>query len=205
MRTKKLPRRKQNKLDKIEDCYYFLYSTCQRGQECGFRHNLLSKQCNILCDEWDRTGSCREECPLRHSRYHLKKSRVDEMCYWENHGGCKKRFCEFKHENEEKDEWKRGEIQDLNEVRREKNEIVAETQVDPEEFETERRKKRRAKIENSKIKKAKQIMARKLKRDMKGMDAGTRLNFERVLNLIEGKKSEDDDDAELRELEDLCK
>ena len=205
--------RKQNKLDKIEDCYYYLYSTCKRGDNCGFRHNLLSKQCNILCEEWSKLKTCREECPLRHSYYHLKKNRSEEMCHWEANGGCKKEFCEFMHNEIGKDDWKEGRIKDISEIKKDKNIIRQEITVDPLEFEEERREVKERKRHLKIKKRAKKDMAANLKKALLGMEEDQRKEFERVLNLMEGKatkeqsneKAEDDFDAEMKELDDLCK
>ncbi|ORD99964.1 ZC11A [Hepatospora eriocheir] len=140
----------KRKLEKksTEDCYYFLYSVCILGNACLYRHNELSKQCNVLCDEWDRTEKCREDCPFRHSRYHLKKQRSDELCYWESNGGCKKEFCEYKHNDPTKDQWKKGVVKNLNTVRKEKNKINREEikEEDLEKFEEERQEIKKLKL-----------------------------------------------------------
>lgn len=211
---------KEKKLDKIEDCYYFLYSTCRRGDACGFRHNLLSKQCKVLCEAWDRDGECREDCPLRHSRYHLKKDREIELCFFEQNGGCKKEFCEFRHMEEGKDNWKVGDIKDLAEIRRNKNMIPEEDALDPEEFEKFRKSVRFQKKSELKNKRAKKMMAMNIKQALDNMPEEQRSDFQRVLNLIEGRNAskpnsgspattrQQEDateyDDELKELDDLC-
>lgn len=215
--------KKYNPLDKIEDCYYFLYSTCKRGKNCGFRHNVLCKQCNILCDEWDSTKMCREDCPLRHSKYHLMKQREELPCFWENNGGCKKEFCEFKHEDASKDEWKKGTIRD-NTKQESKNTIVNEVEMDPFVFENQRREAVARKKHLATKRHIKRKVVHDLKNVVEAMDEEQRKEFQRVLNLMEsGKnaraensrnaealnqniqqnKEQDDLDAELKELENL--
>ncbi len=133
--------------DFTEDCYYFLYSTCKRGDQCLYRHNELSKQCNILCKQWESNKQCSEDCPFRHSYYHLQKPRNENYCYWEENGGCAKEFCEFKHKDVAKDEWKLGKVKKLDVIRKEKNESAKQpiVAIDKEEFEKERRKIRQEK------------------------------------------------------------
>ena len=128
-----------------EDCYYFLYSTCKRGASCGYRHNPYTKLNPVLCEEWDRTKKCREDCPFRHSYYHLKKNRSDDFCFWEDkESGCTKEFCEFRHRNPEKDAWKVDGVKSLSQIKKVKNlgQRAAEFEMDPADFENERRERR---------------------------------------------------------------
>ncbi|ELA40892.1 uncharacterized protein VICG_02072 [Vittaforma corneae ATCC 50505] len=91
----------------VEDCYYFLYSTCKRGSNCGYRHNPMAKTNTTLCPQWASTKKCTLDCPMRHSLYHLQKKRSEDFCYFENtEQGCTKPYCEFKHKNPTKDVWK---------------------------------------------------------------------------------------------------
>lgn len=140
-----------------EDCYYYLYSVCKRGPSCIYRHNAFSKQNPVLCETWSKTKQCREDCPFRHSYYHLKKNRSDDFCFWEDkESGCTKSFCEFRHKDSSRDAWKEGGVKSLEQIRKEKNarkrldESMIE--VDPEDFERERREKKKLKIESKKNK-----------------------------------------------------
>lgn len=142
-----------------EDCYFFLYSTCKRGSSCAYRHNPFSRLNPVLCEEWNETRTCREDCPFRHSFYHLQKKRSDDLCYWEDKPeGCTKEFCEFKHRSPEKDAWKQGGVKSLSQIRKEKNIIrkhgegEEQQSVDMESFEKERREKRRDKLMKEKAK-----------------------------------------------------
>lgn len=179
--------KKANKLNQIEDCYYFLYSTCKRGSNCGFRHNYLSKQCKIICEKWSRTGDCREECPFRHSRYHLDKNRSEEQCWFEINGGCHKEFCEFNHSEPGKDDWKTGKIHNLEDIQKSKNSIHSEVVMDPNEFEQERRNINLKKKIELQTKKARRVMAENLKRAIESMDEKDKGEFQRVLQIIEKK------------------
>lgn len=99
----------------MEDCYYFLYSQCSKP-DCVFRHCLNAKENPILCKTWKLKKQCKIDCPFRHSTYHLNKKRHEMMCYWEKTTGCTKEYCEFRHENSEKDAWKESRVKSLNEI-----------------------------------------------------------------------------------------
>ena len=79
------------------DCYYFLYSKCMREDQCMYRHSPQAKMAAEICESWASCRPCPQDCPFRHSDYHLKKSRGDTECFWENKGGCKKPECPYKH------------------------------------------------------------------------------------------------------------
>lgn len=116
----------------MEDCYYFLYSSCTK-EKCFFRHSASAKKNLILCKQWSGKKKCTPECPLRHSDYHLRKGRKDMLCYWEDmESGCQKEFCDFKHRNTQKDEWKRVKIKTLDEIKRTQCESPARSLVTSE-------------------------------------------------------------------------
>lgn len=104
----------------MEDCYYFLYSKCTKGPSCKFRHTHSAKENPVLCRSWEQKKPCTASCPFRHSDYHLRKSRNEELCYWESTTGCSKEFCEFKHSDPRKDEWKSVRVKTLDEIRNQK-------------------------------------------------------------------------------------
>ncbi|ELQ73998.1 hypothetical protein THOM_3091 [Trachipleistophora hominis] len=106
----------------MDDCYYYLYSVCTK-KNCTYRHSAAAKKNLIMCKTWANKRECRNECPLRHSDYHLRKDRKDIYCYWEDmEGGCQKEFCDFRHRNPEKDEWKKVKIRTLDEIKRKNSE-----------------------------------------------------------------------------------
>lgn len=107
----------------MEDCYYFLYSRCSKGENCKFRHCYSCKENPVLCKNWELKKKCTISCPFRHSNYHLKKSRSEEMCYWESTTGCNKEFCEFKHRDPSKDQWKSMRVKTLEEIRMQKERL----------------------------------------------------------------------------------
>eukprot|EP00866_Antonospora_locustae_P002258 jgi/Antlo1/2258/2076 len=104
----------------MEDCYYFLYSKCTKGPNCKFRHSHSAKENPVLCRSWEQKKPCSVNCPFRHSDYHLRKARSEELCYWESTTGCNKEFCEFKHRDSRKDEWKNMRVKTLDEIRKQK-------------------------------------------------------------------------------------
>ena len=108
----------------MEDCYFFLYKNC-KNTNCTFRHSELARQSNELCERFANKQHCTVDCPKRHSFYHLNKRRGNEMCYWETQDrGCIKEYCEFKHIDTKRDEWKREENADLVEEEPFCNEIL---------------------------------------------------------------------------------
>lgn len=80
-----------------EDCYFFYYSTCAKGDECPYRHQPAALGCKITCRQWEQNRSCtREVCKFRHTL--IVKNRSDIPCYWEAQpSGCLKTFCPFFH------------------------------------------------------------------------------------------------------------
>lgn len=97
----------------MEDCYYFLYSSCKLKDKCMYRHNEDCRNNLVTCRNWKCKKTCRVDCPFRHSEYHLKRSRDREMCYWETKpSGCTKARCEYKHLDPAKDSWKGTKTED---------------------------------------------------------------------------------------------
>ncbi|KAK0162722.1 hypothetical protein PV327_006477 [Microctonus hyperodae] len=82
--------------NKNNDCYFFYYSTCTKGDSCGFRHEPSALGCEVMCSYWQQGNCLNEHCNFRHME--LKKDRKSIACYWENQrGGCKKPHCPFLH------------------------------------------------------------------------------------------------------------
>ncbi|XP_077994246.1 zinc finger CCCH domain-containing protein 11A-like isoform X2 [Glandiceps talaboti] len=81
-----------------DDCYFFYYSTCAKGDMCPFRHCEEALGNEIMCTLW-KAGSCyRDVCKFRHME--PNKNRAIIPCYWESQpGGCQKPHCVFKHSN----------------------------------------------------------------------------------------------------------
>ncbi|KAF7684347.1 Zinc finger CCCH domain-containing protein 11A [Astathelohania contejeani] len=119
----------------MEDCYYFLYSVCKK-KDCAFRHSLQSKENPVLCKTWNLKGTCKLDCPFRHSNYHIIKNRGDMMCYWESQlTGCTKKYCEYKHEDPKKDEWKGVKVKTLEEIKKDEVEYLRNKRKIEEEME----------------------------------------------------------------------
>ncbi|CAK1542572.1 unnamed protein product [Leptosia nina] len=83
---------------KFNDCYFYYYSTCTKGDNCVFRHEPSALGCETMCPAWQQ-GKCTDKhCKLRHME--LRKNRKQIPCYWENQpGGCRKKHCPFMHKN----------------------------------------------------------------------------------------------------------
>ncbi|XP_063978941.1 zinc finger CCCH domain-containing protein 11A-like isoform X2 [Diachasmimorpha longicaudata] len=81
---------------KNNDCYFFYYSTCTKGDSCAFRHEPSALGCEVMCSYWQQGNCLNEKCNFRHME--LKKNRKSIACYWESQrGGCKKPHCPFMH------------------------------------------------------------------------------------------------------------
>ncbi|XP_072522019.1 zinc finger CCCH domain-containing protein 11A isoform X2 [Salminus brasiliensis] len=83
--------------NKGDDCYFFYYSTCTKGDSCPFRHCEAAMGSEIMCSLWQENRCFRNVCKFRHME--IKKNRKEIPCYWENQpGGCQKQHCAFHHE-----------------------------------------------------------------------------------------------------------
>ncbi|CAG9766446.1 unnamed protein product [Ceutorhynchus assimilis] len=84
---------------KNNDCYFYYYSTCSKGDSCGFRHEPSALGCETMCSFW-KEGKCLNiHCNFRHME--LRKNRKVIPCYWEAQpGGCLKPHCPFMHQTD---------------------------------------------------------------------------------------------------------
>uniref|UniRef100_A0AAR5P7W3 C3H1-type domain-containing protein n=1 Tax=Dendroctonus ponderosae TaxID=77166 RepID=A0AAR5P7W3_DENPD len=81
---------------KNNDCYFYYYSTCSKGDSCGFRHEPSALGCETVCSFWKEGKCLNVHCNFRHME--LKKNRKAIPCYWESQpGGCLKPHCPFMH------------------------------------------------------------------------------------------------------------
>ncbi|KAF8795631.1 Zinc finger CCCH domain-containing protein like [Argiope bruennichi] len=80
----------------LQDCYFYFYSSCAKGDECPFRHCELALGTETVCSLW-REGRCfRSNCKFRHMESRINRAMIP--CYWENQpGGCRKPHCVFLH------------------------------------------------------------------------------------------------------------
>lgn len=91
----------------VEDCFYFLNSSCRKGDECVYRHSVEAKNSTVICPKWAATGRCTADCPMRHTNPQVARRKPDEMCYFETtEQGCTKPNCEFRHRNPAKNSGK---------------------------------------------------------------------------------------------------
>ncbi|NXH24318.1 ZC11A protein, partial [Myiagra hebetior] len=79
-----------------DDCYFFFYSTCNKGESCTFRHCEAALGSETVCTLWQEGRCFRNVCRFRHMEIDKKRSEI--ACYWENQpGGCQKHNCAFHH------------------------------------------------------------------------------------------------------------
>ncbi|XP_034000610.1 zinc finger CCCH domain-containing protein 11A isoform X2 [Trematomus bernacchii] len=80
-----------------DDCYFFYYSTCTKGDSCPFRHCEAAMGSEIVCNLWQEGRCFRTVCKFRHME--ITKNRKEIPCYWESQSaGCQKPHCAFFHE-----------------------------------------------------------------------------------------------------------
>ncbi|XP_041816058.1 zinc finger CCCH domain-containing protein 11A isoform X2 [Chelmon rostratus] len=80
-----------------DDCYFFYYSTCTKGDSCPFRHCEAAMGNETVCNLWQEGRCFRNVCKFRHMK--ITKNRKEIPCYWENQAaGCQKPHCAFFHE-----------------------------------------------------------------------------------------------------------
>lgn len=80
-----------------DDCYFFYYSTCTKGDSCPFRHCEAAMGSETVCNLWQEQRCFRNVCKFRHME--IDKNRKEIACYWENQpAGCQKPHCAFHHE-----------------------------------------------------------------------------------------------------------
>ncbi|XP_031339323.1 zinc finger CCCH domain-containing protein 11A-like isoform X2 [Photinus pyralis] len=81
---------------KNNDCYFYYYSTCNKGDSCTFRHEPSALGCETVCSFWKEGKCLNVHCSFRHME--LRKNRKAIPCYWESQpGGCLKPHCPFLH------------------------------------------------------------------------------------------------------------
>ncbi|XP_071624760.1 zinc finger CCCH domain-containing protein 11A isoform X5 [Heliangelus exortis] len=79
-----------------DDCYFYFYSTCNKGESCSFRHCEAALGNETVCTLWQEGRCFRNICRFRHMEIDKKRSEIP--CYWENQpGGCQKSNCAFHH------------------------------------------------------------------------------------------------------------
>ncbi|XP_035518097.1 zinc finger CCCH domain-containing protein 11A [Morone saxatilis] len=80
-----------------DDCYFFYYSTCSKGDSCPFRHCEAAMGNETVCNLWQEGRCFRTVCKFRHME--ITKNRKEIPCYWENQAaGCQKPHCAFFHD-----------------------------------------------------------------------------------------------------------
>lgn len=79
-----------------DDCYFYFYSTCTKGDDCPFRHCEAALGTETVCPAWKEGNCMRKSCKFRHME--SRKNRSQIPCYWENQpSGCRKPHCVFMH------------------------------------------------------------------------------------------------------------
>ncbi|CAB3359770.1 Hypothetical predicted protein [Cloeon dipterum] len=81
---------------KMDDCYFYYYSTCAKGDACPFRHEPNALGTESVCRFWKQNSCIKPHCTFRHMEMTVDRSKI--ACYWESQpGGCRKPHCPFFH------------------------------------------------------------------------------------------------------------
>uniref|UniRef100_A0A8B9T2T9 C3H1-type domain-containing protein n=1 Tax=Anas platyrhynchos TaxID=8839 RepID=A0A8B9T2T9_ANAPL len=79
-----------------DDCYFYFYSTCTKGDKCAYRHCKAALGNETVCKLWQEGRCFRNVCRFKHMEIDKKRSEIP--CYWKNQpGGCQKANCAFHH------------------------------------------------------------------------------------------------------------
>lgn len=81
-----------------QDCYFFFYSRCAKGDSCAFRHCEAAIGNETVCTLWEEGRCFRKVCKFRHMK--IDKTRSEIPCFWESRIlGCQKANCAYNHTN----------------------------------------------------------------------------------------------------------
>ncbi|KAG5520142.1 hypothetical protein PMAC_001218 [Pneumocystis sp. 'macacae'] len=80
------------------DCLFFMNNSCNKGDLCIYRHNLLARESKVQCTEFQARQTCSKVgCGDRHLTSYISGT----YCYWETTPtGCTKAICPFKHHDQ---------------------------------------------------------------------------------------------------------
>ncbi|XP_050408233.2 zinc finger CCCH domain-containing protein 11A isoform X2 [Patella vulgata] len=82
-----------------DDCYFYYYSSCNKGTMCPYRHVPEARGNETSCSLWKAGHCARPSCRFRHMEISVDRSNIP--CYWESQPtGCAKPHCPFKHYSE---------------------------------------------------------------------------------------------------------
>lgn len=88
------------------DCYFYYYSTCSKGDFCPFRHEPAALFQETVCSFWMQGKCTKINCSFRHMMNSMnnqiknEKDRSQIKCFWESQPtGCTKAHCPFMHGN----------------------------------------------------------------------------------------------------------
>ncbi|XP_059481342.1 zinc finger CCCH domain-containing protein 11A-like [Neocloeon triangulifer] len=82
----------------MDDCYFYYYSSCLKGDACPFRHEPSALGKETVCNFWKQRLCNKAHCPFRHMDVKVDRSTIP--CYWETQlTGCRKPHCPFLHQS----------------------------------------------------------------------------------------------------------
>ncbi len=80
------------------DCYFYYYSTCTKGDACPFRHEPLALTQEVVCTFWKQGKCTKPHCMFRHLDVTDKRRNVTPCFFESQPGGCRKPHCPFLHD-----------------------------------------------------------------------------------------------------------
>lgn len=59
-------------LKNLQDCYFFYYSTCKKGNSCQFRHEPTAMGHEETCKLWLESKCFNSKCVMRHMKIQVQ-------------------------------------------------------------------------------------------------------------------------------------
>ncbi|XP_018015000.1 uncharacterized protein LOC108671915 [Hyalella azteca] len=83
----------------LDDCFFYYYSTCNRGSACQYRHEPAALNSETTCRFWILGNCTKPHCTFRHME--ITAPRISVQCYFEQQpGGCRRANCTYLHRKE---------------------------------------------------------------------------------------------------------
>ena len=91
-----LVHRKNDHIEKVNICYYFLQGVCDFGEDCWYNHRKEDLELKIKCNLCDNTFKCKPDLMLHRKEQHSENVK---QCRNEPNENCKfgKAKCWFIH------------------------------------------------------------------------------------------------------------
>ena len=71
---------------KNEDCYFFYYSNCTKGQSCPYRHEPAALSQEVQCKYWKKGQCTKPHCIFRYYEDFFTMNGVSKVSVFQAHG-----------------------------------------------------------------------------------------------------------------------